>query len=69
MLDYDRIDISEGIGIKITNDLHEYRVLLPWYNFKINLTDWLLLCNDSHELLQKPTIWQLQNCYCMRKWL
>lgn len=56
MLDYDRIDISEGIGIKITNYLHEYRVLLHWYTFKINFTHWLLLCNDSHELLQISTI-------------
>ena len=50
MLQYDRIDISEGIGINKTKAPNECKICCYWY-FK-DIYE-LHLCNTCHGLMQK----------------
>ena len=53
MLEYDRIDISEGIDINKTNELEECDICRYWY-FKDNGFKYeLYLCNGCRDLMQK----------------
>ena len=49
MLEYDRIDISEGIDINKTNASKERDICHYWCFFKYELC----LCNGCHDLIQK----------------
>ena len=50
MLEYDRIDISEGIDINKTNASKECDICYYWYFLdKKNF----IHCNDCHDLMQK----------------
>ena len=53
MLEYDRIDISEGIDINKTNASKEYEICHYWYfvDKKFNYEPYL--CNSCHDLMQK----------------
>ena len=53
MLEYDRIDISEGIDINKTNALKEYDICHYWYFKNIGFKYELYLCNRCHDLMQK----------------
>lgn len=54
MLEYNKIDVSEGIDINKTNDWHECRVYHYWYFLKINFTYQALVCRwGYHDLQQK----------------
>ena len=53
MLEYDKIDISEGIDIKKTNAKKECKICYYWY-FKDNgFKNKPHLCNGCHSLMQK----------------
>ena len=51
MLEYDRIDISEGIDINKTNASKECNICHYWYFFNYKP----YLCNGCHDLMQKAT--------------
>ena len=53
MLEYDRIDISEGIDVDKTNASKECKICHYWYFEDINFKYKLLLCNGCHGLMQK----------------
>ena len=53
MLEYDNIDISEGIDVNKTNLLKKCDICHYW-NFKdIGVKYEKYLCNDCHDLMQK----------------
>ena len=53
MLEYDRIDISEGIDINKTNAPKECDICHYWYFLVKNFDYELYLCNGCHDLIQK----------------
>ena len=54
MLEYDRTDISEGVNINKTNALKECDICHYWYCKNIGFKYEPYLCNDCHDLMQKP---------------
>ena len=55
MLEYDRIDISEGIDINKTNASKEFDTCHYWYFKDIGYKYELYLCNGCHGLMQKAS--------------
>ena len=53
MLDYDRIDISEGIDINKINASKECHICYYWYFKDIGFKYEPYLCNGCHSLMQK----------------
>ena len=53
MLEYDKIDISEGTDINKTNEPKECKICHYWYFKDIGYEYEPLLCNGSHGLMQK----------------
>ena len=53
MLEYDRIDISEGIDVNKTNLLKEYDTCYYWYIKDIGFSYENYLFNGCHDLMQK----------------
>ena len=53
MLEYDRIDISEGIDIDKTNKSKECNICHYWYFLDKNFNYDPYLCNGCHDLMQK----------------
>ena len=53
MLEYDRIDISEGINIDKTNKSKECDICHYWYFLDKNFNYEKYLCNGCHDLMQK----------------
>ena len=53
MLEYDRIDISEGIDVNKTNLLKECDIYHYWYFKNIGFKYGPYLCNGCHDLTQK----------------
>ena len=53
MLEYERINISEGIDIDKTNKSKECNICHYWYFLDKNFNYDPYLCNGSHELMQK----------------
>ena len=53
MLEYYRIDISEGLGINKTNASKECDICHYWYFLDKNFEYELYLCNGCHDLNQK----------------
>ena len=53
MLEYDRIDISEGIDINKTNESKECDIWHYWHFLDKNFKNEPYLCNDYHDLVQK----------------
>ena len=53
MLEYDRIDISEGIDTNKISASKECNICHYWYFLDKNFTDDLYLCNGCHDLMQK----------------
>ena len=53
MLEYDRIDISEGIDINKTNAFKECDICHYWYFVDKNFNNEPYLCNGCHDLMQK----------------
>ena len=53
MLEYDRIDFSEGIDLNKTNASKEYNICHCWYFKDIGFKNEPYLCNGYHDLMQK----------------
>ena len=53
MLEYDRIDISEGIDTEKTNKSKECKICHYWYFKDIGFKYEPHLCNGCHGLMQK----------------
>ena len=53
MLEYDRIDISEGIDMDKTNKRKECDIFHYWYFLDENFNYEPYLCNGCHDLMQK----------------
>ena len=53
ILEYDRIDISEGIDINRTNASKECDICHYWYFLDKNFNYEPYLCYGSHDLMQK----------------
>ena len=53
MLEYDRIDISEGIDVNKTSLSKEYDICHYWYFKDIDFKYEPYLCNGCHDLMQK----------------
>ena len=53
MLEYDKIDISEGIDIDKTNKSKECNICHYWYFLDKNFNYEKYLCNGCHNLMQK----------------
>ena len=53
MLEYDRIDISEGIDIDKTSKSKECDICHYWYFLDKNFNYEKYLCNGCHDLIQK----------------
>ena len=53
MLEYDRIDISEGIDVNKTNASKECDICHYWYFKDIGFKYKPYLCNGSYDLTQK----------------
>ena len=53
MLEYNRIDISEGIDVNKTNLSKECDICYYWYFEDIGFKYEPYLCNESHDLMQK----------------
>ena len=53
MIEYERIDISEGIDVNNTNLSKECDICHYWYFKDIDLKHELYLCNGCHNLMQK----------------
>ena len=55
MIEYDRIDISEGIYINKSSDKSkECHICHYWYFLDKNFSYQKYLCNGCHDLMQKP---------------
>ena len=55
MLEYDRIDISEGIDVNKTRASKECDICHYWYFKDIGFKHEPSLCNGCHDLKKKPT--------------
>ena len=53
MLEYDRIDISEGIDVNKTDLSKECDICHYWYFNDVGFKYENYLCNESHDLMQK----------------
>ena len=53
MLEYDRIDISEGIDVNKTNLSKECDICCYWYFKDVGFEHENYLCNGCHDLMQK----------------
>ena len=53
MLEYERVDISEGIAVNKTNLWKECDICHYWYFKDIGFTYQPYLCNGCHVLMQK----------------
>ena len=53
MLEYDRIDISEGVDVNKTNASKECCICHYWYFEDIGFKYELYICNGCHGLMQK----------------
>ena len=53
MLEYDRIDIYEGIDVNKTSLMKECDICHFWYFKDIGFKHEPYLCNDCHDLMQK----------------
>ena len=53
MLEYERIDISEGINVNKTNLLKECNICHYWYFKDIDFKYERYFCNGCHHIMQK----------------
>ena len=53
MLEYDRLEVSEGIDVNKTEGLHECIICHYWYFLIKNFKFQLEVFNGSHDLMQK----------------
>ena len=55
MLEFDRIDISEGIDVNKTSLSKDCDICHYWYFKDVGFKNEPYLCNGCHDLMQKAT--------------
>ena len=55
MLEFDIIDMSEGIDINKTNESRRCIICTYYYFFTVNFRFQLKVCNECHDLIGKAT--------------
>ena len=75
MIEYERIDISEGIDVNNTNLSKECDICHYWYFKDIGFKYEPYLCNGCHDLMQKATnfndiamVYVKENAYRIHFW-
>ena len=75
MLEYDRIDISEGIDVNKTNLLKEFDICHYWYFKNIGFKCDPYSCNGCHDLMQNAIsfnnvaiVYVKVNAYSIQYW-
>ena len=75
MLEYDRIDISEGIDVNKTSASKEFNICHYWYFKDIGFKYEPYLCNGCHDLMQKAKnfndiamVYVKENAYRIHFW-
>ena len=68
MLEYDRIDISEGIDVNKTNASKECDICHYWCFKDIGFKYEPYLCNGCHDLMQKDIVYIKGNAYRINFW-
>ena len=74
MLEYERIDISEGIDVNKTNLSKECDICHYWYFKDIGFKYQPYLCNGCHDLMQKAMgfniaiVYIKENAYRINFW-
>ena len=72
MLEYERIDISEGIDVNKTNLSKECDICHYWYFKDIGFKYEKYLCNGCHDLMQKAMSFNIvyvkRNAYRIHFW-
>ena len=63
MLEYKRIDISEGVDVNKTNLSKECDICHYWYYKNIGFKYEPYLCNVCHDLMQKATSFNVAIVY------
>ena len=53
MIEYDRIDISEGIDVNMTNRSKECTLFHYWYFLNTNFSYGPYLCDGCYNIMQK----------------
>ena len=53
MLEYNRIEVPEGIDVNKTDGLRDCIICHYWYFLDTNLKLQPKVCNGSHDLMQK----------------
>ena len=69
MLEYDKIDISEGIHVNNTNLSKDCDICHYWYFKDIGFKYEPYLCNGCHDLMQKAMALIILLLYILRKML
>ena len=67
MLEYDRINSSEGIDVNKTNLAKECDICHYWYFKGIAFKYESYLCNDCHDLMQKAVSLMMLLLYILRE--
>ena len=67
MLEYDRINSSEGIDVNETNLAKEYDICHYWYFKGIAFKYESYLCNGCHDLMQKAVSLMMLLLYILRE--
>ena len=75
MLEYDRIDISEGIDVNKTILLKDWDIFHYWYFQNIGFRYDPYICNGCHDLMQKAIsfnnvaiVYVKENAYRINFW-
>ena len=69
MLEYSRIDVSEGIDVVKTDSLRRFIICHYWYFLNINSRFQPGVCNGCHDLIEKvenfnnATIFSVKNIF------
>ena len=62
MIEYERIDISEGIDVNKTNKSKECMLCHYWYFLDKNFSYGPYLCDGCYNIMQKSILLELKNC-------
>ena len=65
MLEYNRIDVSEGINVNKTDGSHKCIICHYWYFLEINFK-FQPVCSDCHNLLQKAISFNDDAIVCIK---
>ena len=69
MLEYERIDISEGIDINKTNKSKECMLCHYWYFLDNNFSYGPYLCDGCYNIMQKPTDLKILLLFMLEKYV